>query len=180
MFLIMFKTGHALLLPGGRFLSPRSGRGLDAECPRHRPACWPWPCPVRDRVQSETSPQPRLDRNQSVSVVVSGPRMSAASPCPRTIRVQSASAPGSPWLRVNRPSILWLAARRQGKTPPLPREFHLDDARFAGRKTGNLEFTREVSQPGGWPHRGHSPVSAVSGHSRFTAKARTAPDKLRP
>jgi hypothetical protein len=36
---------------------------------------------------------------------------------------------------VNRPSIVWLAARRQGKTRPAAREFHLDDARFAGRQT---------------------------------------------
>ena len=35
-------------------------------------------------------------------------------------------------LRVNRPSIVWLAARRQGRFALLPFDFHLDDARFAG------------------------------------------------
>jgi hypothetical protein len=84
-FLIMFKTGHALLLPGGRFLSPRSGRGLDAECPRHRPACWPWPCPVRDRVQSETSPHPCHARGRVQSVTVSWP---CPQPRPQSVPVR--------------------------------------------------------------------------------------------
>jgi hypothetical protein len=34
-------------------------------------------------------------------------------------------------LRVNRLSIVWLAARRQGSFALLPFDFHLDDARFA-------------------------------------------------
>ncbi|PYJ96690.1 MAG: hypothetical protein DME23_19420 [Verrucomicrobia bacterium] len=34
-------------------------------------------------------------------------------------------------LRANRPSIVWLAARRQGRFALLPFDFHLDDARFA-------------------------------------------------
>ena len=34
-------------------------------------------------------------------------------------------------LRVNRLSIVWLAARRQGRFALLPFDFHLDDARFA-------------------------------------------------
>jgi len=33
--------------------------------------------------------------------------------------------------RVNRRLILWLAARRQGRSALLPFGFHLDDARFA-------------------------------------------------
>jgi hypothetical protein len=71
----------------------------------------PWPCPGRDR------PHPARVRELSVS-----------SPHPRRVHLR---------LRVNRPSIVWLAARRQGKTRPAAREFHLDDARFAGIKTGN-------------------------------------------
>ena len=84
-FLIMFKTGHALLLPGGRFLSPRSGRGLDAECPRHSPASRPWPCPVRDRVQSETSPHPCHARGRVQSVTVSWP---CPHPRPQSVHVR--------------------------------------------------------------------------------------------
>ena len=99
-FLIMFKTGHALLLPGGRFLSPRNGRGLDAECPRHRPASRPWPWPIRDRVQSATSPQPRRDhgRIQSVTVICPCPQSRPQSVHVRdhvraaNIRIQSTSA----------------------------------------------------------------------------------------
>jgi hypothetical protein len=84
-FLIMFKTGHALLLPGGRFLSPRSGRGLDAECPRNSPASRPWPWPVRDRVQSETSPHPLHDHGRVQSVIVSWP---CPQPRPQSVPVR--------------------------------------------------------------------------------------------
>jgi hypothetical protein len=113
-FLIIFKTGHALLLPRGRFLSPRSGRGLAAECPRHRPANWPRPCPVRDGVQSENSPHPRPDRVRVQSVTISWPcphprpqpvhvrvgvraanvrtkPVSVNSPCPRPVRSRAQS-----------------------------------------------------------------------------------------
>ncbi len=47
----------------------------------------PRPCPAHARIRV---------RNQSMSVTVATPRMSTSSPCPRIIRVQSASAPGSP------------------------------------------------------------------------------------
>ena len=66
----MFKAGQALLLRQRRILRPRSGRGLDADCPRHRPASRPRPCPVRDRVQSKNSPHPRHDRVHVQSVTI--------------------------------------------------------------------------------------------------------------
>ena len=53
MFLIMFRTGHALLLPGGRFSSPRSGRGASAEQPRNIGNSWPQTRPFRKRGQSQ-------------------------------------------------------------------------------------------------------------------------------
>lgn len=110
----MFKTGQALLLRQRRVLRPRSGRDLDAGCPRHCPASRPWPCPVRDRVQSETSPHPRHDRVrvQSVTVFWSCPHprpqpvhvrdrvraanvrtqpMSVNHPCPRPVRSRAQS-----------------------------------------------------------------------------------------
>ncbi len=116
MFLIMFKTGQALLLRQRRILRPRSSRDLDAGCPRHCPARWPWPCPVRDRVQSENSPQPRHARGRVQSVTVSWPcphprpqpvlvrdRVRAANvrtqpitvnyPCPRPVHSRAQSVP---------------------------------------------------------------------------------------
>lgn len=47
MFLIMFKTGHALLLPGGRILRPRSVRINGAEMPRNVIRSWPQTRSVR-------------------------------------------------------------------------------------------------------------------------------------
>ena len=69
----MFKTGQALLLRQRRVLRPRNGRGLDAECPRHRPANRPRLCPVRDRIQSKDSPNPRRDPVRVQSVTISWP-----------------------------------------------------------------------------------------------------------
>lgn len=80
----MFKTGQALLLSSLRFLRPRSNRGLDAECPRQSPASWPWCCPVRDHVLSESSPHPRDNRCRVPSVTVSSP---CPHPCPQQVRV---------------------------------------------------------------------------------------------
>jgi hypothetical protein len=46
-FLIMFNTGHALLLPGGRILRPRSVRTNGAEMPRNIIRQWPQTRSVR-------------------------------------------------------------------------------------------------------------------------------------
>lgn len=92
-----------------RLCCPRSGRGSSAKYPRHCPACWPQPCPVRIRVRGQsvpaTSPRPRLQfvrvreqstfetcpqscpcpvRRRKVSGIMS-------SPCPRTIRFHNHS-----------------------------------------------------------------------------------------
>jgi hypothetical protein len=80
-----FSHGHALLLVKTRILRPRSGRGLDAECPRHSPASRPWPCPVRDRVQSENSPCPRPNRVRNQSTTMSGP---CRQTCPWSVHVR--------------------------------------------------------------------------------------------
>ena len=120
-FLIMFKTGQALLLRQRRFLRPRNGRGLDAKCPRQNPANRPCPCPGRDRVQSEGRPHPRRDRGRVQPVSVSWPcphprpqpvpvrvhvqaeavrdqSMSANYPCPRPAHSHAQSVTvSSPW-----------------------------------------------------------------------------------
>ena len=120
-FLIMFKTGQALLLRQRRVLRPRNGRGLDAKFPRYRPASRSCPWPVRDRVQTEASPHPRRDRGRVQSVTMSWPcphphpqsvhihdrvrvanvrdqSMSANYPCPRPAHSRAQSvAVSSPW-----------------------------------------------------------------------------------
>ncbi len=80
----LFHT-QALLLVATRILRPRSGRDLDAGCPRHSPASRPWPCPVRDRVQSAASPHPRHDRDRVQSVTVSRP---CPPPRPQSVPVR--------------------------------------------------------------------------------------------
>ena len=148
-FLIMFKTGQALLLHQRRFLRPRNGRSLDAECPRHRPACWPWPWPVRDRVQSEASPHPLRDHGRDQSVTVSWPcpqprpqsvpiyvhvqaeavrdqSMSANYPCPRPVhsRAQSVTV-SSPWSRPVRDRVASVKCPRHGHIASALRTIHL-------------------------------------------------------
>jgi len=95
--------------------------------------------PRSARVQSATVSSPKTVHVRSQSVTVFSPRPHPR-PQPVHVREQSVSSPHPRRvhlrLRVNRPSIVWLAARRQGKTRPAAREFHLDDTRFAGRQTG--------------------------------------------
>ncbi len=85
MFLIMFKTGQALLLRQRRSLRPRNGRGLDAESPHNRPASRPCPRPGRDRVQPVTSPHPLLDPGRGQSVTVAWP---CPQPRPQSVHVR--------------------------------------------------------------------------------------------
>ena len=146
MLLIMFKTGHALLLPSGRFLSPRSGRGLDAECPRHSPASGPCPCPVRDRVQSENSPHPRRDRVRVRSVTVFSPR---PQPRPQSVpvrdRVRAANVRSQP-VSANYPCPRPVRSRAQSMT---------------------------VSSPCSWTVRDRVESAKCPGHGRIASAMRT-------
>lgn len=73
MFLIMFKTRHALLLPGGRFLRPRNGRGEAANQSRNMNCSRPQTRHVREYEQAQ-------DRSQSRSIHVREQPVSAFSP----------------------------------------------------------------------------------------------------
>ena len=120
MFLIMFKTGQALLLRQRRILRPPSGHSLDAGCPRHSPASRPWPCPVRNRVQSEDSPHPRHDRGRVQSVTISWP-----CPHPRPqpvhvrVRVRAANVRTKP-VSMNNPCPRPVRSRAQSMTVSSP------------------------------------------------------------
>ena len=86
-FLIMFKTGQALLLPGGRSSSPRNGRETGAEQPRNVTGSWPQTRHFHEiePVQDRTQPRVSHVHEQSVIRVQSTPRVASAnSPCPRT------------------------------------------------------------------------------------------------
>ena len=109
MFLIMFKTGHALPLAGARLLRPRSNRGEHAEHPREMNGSWPRARQIRDRdlVGEMTCPRIVHVREQSVSAF--SPRKQAR---PRTGRVlghaaastvrESAAATDSNWPQIVR------------------------------------------------------------------------------
>lgn len=137
MFPIMFKTGQALLLRQRRFLRPRSGRGLDAECPRHSPASRPWRCPVRDRVQSENSPQPRHDRVRVQSVTVVSPR---PQPRPQSVHVRdrgrAANIRVQP-LSVNNPCPCPGRSRAQSMTASSPSSWTVCDRVESGQYPGH-------------------------------------------
>ena len=116
MFLIMFRTGHALLLPGGRFLSPRSGRGESARQPRNigdswsqtRPfheheqaQCRTWTRIIRVREQSKYMfcPHPRARqgtgriRALSTAFTRHSQELAAYIQCPQTVRRHEWSTP---------------------------------------------------------------------------------------
>ena len=69
MFLIMFKTGHALPLAGARLLRPRGSRGEHAEHPREMSGSWPRARQIRDfdLVENRTWTQTVRVREQSMS-----------------------------------------------------------------------------------------------------------------
>lgn len=89
MFLIMFKTRHALPLAGARLLRPRMSRGGHAEHPRKVSSAWPQTRQIRDRdsVKNRTQTQTVHVREQSVSAF--SPRKRAQ---PRTGHVLGNSA----------------------------------------------------------------------------------------
>ena len=84
MFLIMFKTGHALPLAGARLLRPRGNRGEHAECPHEVSGSWPRArqIPDHDSVENKTRTQTFRVCEQSVSAF--SPRKQAR---PRTVCV---------------------------------------------------------------------------------------------
>jgi len=136
-FLIMFKTGQALLLRQRRSLRPRNGRGLNAECPRHSPARQPWQCPVRDRVQSENSPHPRHDRVRVQSVTVFSPR---PQPRPQSVHVRdrgrAANIRVQP-LSVNNPRPCPDHSRAQSMTASSPSSWTVRDRVESGKYPGH-------------------------------------------
>ncbi len=69
MFLIMFKTGHALPLAGARLLRPRGSRGEHAEHPREVSGAWPQTRQILelDSAANRTRPQTIRVREPSVS-----------------------------------------------------------------------------------------------------------------
>ena len=84
MFLIMFKTGHALPLAGARLLRPRGSRGEHAEHPRKVSGLWPRARQIRDRDSAENSTRTQTVRVREQSMSAFSPRKQAR---PRTGRV---------------------------------------------------------------------------------------------
>jgi hypothetical protein len=83
-FLIMFNTGHALLLPGGRFLSPRHGRETGAEQPRTIKVAWPHTRHIHESELVQDRTQPRFGQVHKQSVTALRPRPQSRS---QTVRV---------------------------------------------------------------------------------------------
>ena len=115
MFLIMFKTGHALPLAGARLLRPRGSRGHHAEYPRELSGSWPRARQIRDHdsAENKTRTQTVRVRDQSVSAfsprkqtrprtgrvlggatasTVREPAAATATNCPQTVRSRELSA----------------------------------------------------------------------------------------
>jgi hypothetical protein len=78
-FLITFKTGHALPLAGARLLRPGSSRGEHAENPRQVSGSWPRARRIRDLDSAENRSQPQTVRVRELSVSAFSPRKRARS-----------------------------------------------------------------------------------------------------
>ena len=84
MFLIMFKTGHALPRAGARLLRPRGSRGEHAEHPREVSGSWPRARQIRDLDSVENRTRTQTVRVRELSVSAFSPRKQTR---PRTGRV---------------------------------------------------------------------------------------------
>ena len=84
MFLIMFKTGHALPLAGARLLRPRNSRGEHAEHPREMSGSWPRARQIRDLDSAVNRARTQTVRVREQSVSAFSPRKQAR---PRTDRI---------------------------------------------------------------------------------------------
>ena len=85
MFLIMFKTGQALLLRQRRILRPRSSRGEGAEQPRNVIDLWPQTRQFHKRGQAQDRAQTQTVRIHEQSVSVFSPRQQARQ---QTVRIR--------------------------------------------------------------------------------------------
>jgi len=83
-FLIMFKTGHALPLAGARLLRPRNNRGEHAELPRVVSGSWPRARQIRDLDSAGNGTRTQTVRVRELSVSAFSPRKQTR---PRTGRV---------------------------------------------------------------------------------------------
>ncbi len=84
MFLIIFKTGHALPLAGARLLRPRINRGEHAEYPREVSGSWPQTRQIRDLDSAVNRTRTQTVRVRELSVSAFSPRKQAR---PQTVRV---------------------------------------------------------------------------------------------
>ena len=84
MFLIMFKTGHALPIAGTRLLRPRSNRGEHAEHTREVSGSWPQARQIHDLDSAGNRTRTQTIRVREQSVSAFSPRKQAR---PRTGRV---------------------------------------------------------------------------------------------
>jgi hypothetical protein len=82
----MFKTGHALLLPGGRFLSPRHGREVCAEQSHKVTGSWPQTRHIHENKLVQDGTQSRVGHVRKQSVTALTPRQQSRS---QTVRVRA-------------------------------------------------------------------------------------------
>lgn len=118
-FLIMFKTRHALPLPGGRFLCPRIGRDEGGEGLRNMRRSWPQTRHIRELASSAHRTRKRIVRVCERPVFAFSPCQRACplkayardiamastvhelalhidTKCPETVRKREHSAPANP------------------------------------------------------------------------------------
>lgn len=77
MFLIMFKTGHALPLAGARLRRPRGSRGEGAEHPHEVSGSWPRARQIRDHASAENRKRAQAVRVREQSMSAFSPRKQA-------------------------------------------------------------------------------------------------------
>ena len=144
-YLIMFKTRHALLLPGGRLLRPRSGRRAGADQPRNRMELWPQARHIHEHGQARYKTRTRTIRVRIQSAGAFSPGVQSRS------RFGRAFGTGTILTRLNLgtcaeepcPQTVLSVGPFEFLTPFLPGTFH-EIARTSRRSSQRIAVDAEL------------------------------------
>ena len=144
-YLIMFKTRHALLLPGGRILRPRSGRNNRAEQPRNGTAFWPQTRHIHEPGQARYKTRTRTIRVRIQSAGAFSPGVQSRSRFGRAFGSETTSP--CPKLGTGAEELGQQTVRILGQseflTPFLPGTFH-EIARPSRRSSQRIAVDAEL------------------------------------
>jgi hypothetical protein len=158
----MFQTGHAILLPGGRFLRPRISRGEYGTPPHDMNHARPQARQSRGHEQTEVSPQLRLIRVHEQSAFVSSPRQEARQ---QSVRNRGKDTVSTGYVQT---SVADANSPRKSHSPVLS----------TAEASTRSDFSRESEQAANCPR--HRIIVSIASAMKFPVHIRTFPPNVVP